>query len=442
MNAAFIVCARLQSRRVPNKCLTVINGRPLLNHLIDRLQKAELPVIVAVPSAEYGAWEPWFYNGVSNITTFHGHDSDPLARLYDAAVKNGIDTVIRVTHDKIFVDPENVKAALEQFASKKLDYLYSSSLTQGCGFEIISIDALALAREKFTDVEHVSYAIKAVTQNSWDMPFQGEKNIRLLCDYEEDITFLETVLSTLGNNCSKNDVEKFCRTQKWVNDLNRLPKLTIYTCAFNSQEWVTDAMESVAVQEGFKNFEYILIDDHSRDLTMFRMARFKSSRPNIKLIRNQQNLGLASSSNIALKHARGKFIIRLDADDYFISKTSCRELMSEISARPVDAIYPANYYGSQNIIQQPEEQHHVGGAIFKTSALNHIKFTDGMRGFEGVDVYARAREQLKIGYFSRPTFFYRQHPNSLSKTNLEERERIKRSIEDKYAPQVAIDRHS
>jgi spore coat polysaccharide biosynthesis protein SpsF (cytidylyltransferase family) len=385
-------------------------------------------------------WKHWA-NNTGGVSWYTGHDHDPLARLYDAAISQGIDTVIRVTHDKIFVDPCDVLSALQEFEAKKLDYLFSSTLTAGSGFEIISIDALALAREKFTGVEHVSYAVRAVTDNIWDMPFTGEKGVRLLCDYEEDLVFLETVLSTLGNDCTKRQVEAFCKSQRWVNDLNRLPNLTIYTCAYNADEWISETMESVASQEGFKNFEYILIDDCSTDKTMYRMAKFKSRYQNVKLVRNAKNIGLASSSNIALKNARGKFIVRLDADDYFTSQTSCRELLGEIGARPVDAIYPANYYGSTSIIQQPEQQHHVGGSIFRTSALNHIKFTEGMRGFEGVDLYARAREQLRIGYFSRPTFFYRQHPTSLSKSNPQEREQIKQSLVEKYGAEVASNRH-
>ncbi len=435
MVSAFIVCARLQSRRVPGKAIAKVNGQPLLTHLTGRLKKTGLEVIVAVPESERTQWDEWFkYNDVSS---FYGYDDDPLARLYEAAIAAGIDTVVRVTHDKVFVDPDEVLEALNQFEAKKLDYLFSSTQTDGCGFEIISLDALGLAREKFTTVEHVSYAIRAVTDNMWDMPIRGEKNVRLLCDYDEDLVLLETILASLGNDCSKKQVEEFCRSKRWLHDINRLPKLTVYTCAHNAEKWIVEAMSSVSNQEGFKNFEYILVDDCSTDMTMFFMARFKSRFPNVKLIRNQSNLGLASSSNVAIKNARGKFIVRLDADDYFSSNTSCRELMSEIGARAVDAIYPANYFGSVNLIQQPEHCHHVGGAIFKTSALNHIKFTDGMRGLEGLDIYARAREQLRIGYFSRPTFFYRQHEASLSKNNLEERERIRSELVDKYGPQMA-----
>ncbi len=440
MYPAFIVCARLSSRRVPGKALSVINGKPLLTHLMDRLRLARIPVIVAHPTCEVTEWDQWFLDN-PDIMRFDGHDLDPLARIYDAALKFKITEIIRVTHDKIFVESNNVISAIHEFRGKKLDYLFSSTLTEGCGFELISLDALALARETFTKVEHVSYAIKGVTKNIWNMPFNGEKNIRLLCDYEEDLIFLETILSTLGNDCTKRQVENFCRTQRWVNDLNRLPKLTVYTCAHNAQDWVEQAMKSVEMQEGFDRFEYILIDDYSDDRTMQLMAKFKSKHDNVRLIRNQNNIGLASSSNIALKEARGRFIVRLDADDFFINKTSCRELMGEINARPVDAIYPANYFGSMDLIQQPEEHHHVGGAIFKTAALNHIKFTDGIRNLEGLDFFGRARHQLTIGYFSRPIFFYRQHPKSMSKTNLGEREKLRATLVEKYDSQMAGDRH-
>lgn len=437
MSAAFIVCARLSSRRVPGKALSVVNGKPLLTHLVDRLKQTRLPVIVAHPTCEMDQWDEWFSNN-PDVLRFDGHDGDPLARIYDAAIEHRVSEIIRVTHDKIFVDPADVLQALTEFRGKKLDYLFSSTLTEGAGFEVMSLDSVALARETFTNVEHVSYAIKGVTKNVWNMPFRGEKNVRLLCDYEEDLVFLETILSTLGNNCTKRQVEEFCRTQRWVNDLNRLPKLTIYTCAYNAQEWIEQAMKSVEIQEGFERFEYILIDDHSSDRTMQMMAKFKSKHDNVRLLRNQTNLGLASSSNVALKNARGKFIVRLDADDFFIHKAACRELMGEINARPVDAIYPANYFGSMSMIQQPEEQHHVGGAIFRTAALNHIKFTDGIRGLEGLDFFARARHQLTIGYFARPVFFYRQRSDSMSKTNLGEREKIRSDLVEKYGSEISI----
>jgi hypothetical protein len=64
----------------------------------------------------------------------------------------------------------------------------------------------------------------------------------------------------------------------------------------------------------------------------------------------------------------------------------------------------------------------------KTRAINHVKFTEGLRGYEGLDFFARAKDTLSIGYFARPTFFYTQRNDSMSKTNLDDREKIKNNI--------------
>jgi len=120
--------------------------------------------------------------------------------------------------------------------------------------------------------------------------------------------------------------------------------------------------------------------------------------------------------------------MRLDADDYFSYKEVCRDLINEIEETGHDVIYPSNYFGSMSKIQTGKECHHIGGAIFKTRAINHVKFTEGLRGYEGLDFFARAKDTLSIGYFARPTFFYTQRNDSMSKTNLDDREKIKNNI--------------
>jgi hypothetical protein len=102
-----------------------------------------------------------------------------------------------------------------------------------------------------------------------------------------------------------------------------------------------------------------------------------------------------------------------------------------MEASSFDAIYPDHYLGSLTCIEKGNVHHHAGGTIFRTRALNHLKFTDGLRGYEGFDLFERAKTQLKIGYHERPAFFYRQHNASLSKKDPELRRRIKLEIEQR-----------
>lgn len=433
MRTGIIVCTRLDSKRVPNKPMQLINGKPVIAHLHDRLRRLNIPIIYAMPDSTIEG-DMAYYKCLRGLPgarrLWYGFDDDPLARMNDAAKAHELDIIIRITHDKIFIDDEALYLGLDQFRRHNLDYLYSSHLTPGTGFEIISARALELAAAAYKKVEHVSYAIRAVTENKLDMHFARKSGARLLIDYPEDVQLMNVLFGVLGNDCQLVDVLGFLNQLKngWAREINRLPTVSVYTCALNAEKFIDKCMGSVSAQKGFREMEYILVDDHSTDATALKMARFASLYKNVKYIRNGSNLGLASSSNIALAAARGEYIVRMDADDWFSNPTAINTMIEAIEKFNADAVYPANYFGSMKSVQMPNEHHHIGGALFKTRAINHIKFTEGLRGYEGLDFFGRAQSQLKIAYVNKPLFFYTQRHDSMSKTNLAEREELKRRI--------------
>jgi spore coat polysaccharide biosynthesis protein SpsF (cytidylyltransferase family) len=437
-----VICSRSDSKRIPNKPFVSINGAPLLDHLITRLLPANLPIYLAVPHFDYEKYKEFAkIDPKSNVTVVTGSANDPLARMAKVQESFNLDTIIRICHDKIFIDQETLLEAIRIFNNSDLDYLYSSQFTDGSGFEIISAQALQKAAEKFKEVEHISYAIHCVTSktsNLASLKTEPSKH-RLLIDYPNDLKVMEILLSMLGNRCSLKEVIDFLDKNSWISEINRLPLLTIYTCAYNAQRWINECMGSISAQGGFKNFEYLLIDDFSTDRTHYHMSEFCSIyKNNSSWFRNEKNLGLASSSNIALSKARGKYILRLDADDYLTNKNSLQQLIDTIDTTGKDIIYPDNYHGSFKTIQKGNEVHHVGGAIFRTRAANHVRFTDGLRGYEGYDFFERARTQLKIGYLSRPLFFYRRHADSMSASHPELRSEIKRKIDERLTRRDSV----
>jgi spore coat polysaccharide biosynthesis protein SpsF len=113
-------------------------------------------VILSTPTEDLD-----YYNeklGRYDLIKTAGYSDDPLARMYFAAKNNKVDIIIRVTHDKIFVDENTIFKAINTFREKNLDYLYSSKFTDGSGFEIISFSALEKAHNAYKKVEHISYA--------------------------------------------------------------------------------------------------------------------------------------------------------------------------------------------------------------------------------------------------------------------------------------------
>jgi spore coat polysaccharide biosynthesis protein SpsF (cytidylyltransferase family) len=433
---AVIICTRTDSERLPNKPFRLINGVPLINHLISRLQKTGLKIIIAYPR-EQKVYES--LAGLENVELFPSmYAEDPLRRMDRAAKQFGVKTIVRVSHDKIFVDTNMLNNAMQVYEDKGLDYLYSTSLIPGSGFEIIDSDALERAAKKYKNIEYIGFAVKSVTPKEKIHDFKVthvQKGLRFLVDYPSDLTFLEVIFSQLGNDCTLQQAVKYVFDNPEIKQINKMPALTIYTCAYNAEKWLERCMDSVARQKHFAQYEYILIDDHSTDKTCEIMAKFALKYPNVSWIRNEKNIGLASSSNVALKKARGRYIIRLDADDYFVSCTALEQMLKAIDESGKDAIYPNNYFGSLNTIQNGKLNHHVGGTIFKRDAINHIKFTEGLKNWDSLDVFLRARTQLDIGYLEKAMFFYSQHGESMSKVNLKERAEQKEKLLTKWANQ-------
>lgn len=83
---------------------------------------------------------------------------------------------------------------------------------------------------------------------------------------------------------------------------------------YNSEAFISETIDSV-INQTYKNWELILIDDCSTDDTIKAIQPFLDSGPNIKLIENSKNKGAAVSRNKGIEAANGDFIAFLDGDD-------------------------------------------------------------------------------------------------------------------------------
>ncbi len=91
-----------------------------------------------------------------------------------------------------------------------------------------------------------------------------------------------------------------------------MPKVSVILPVHNGMPYLPLAVESI-LQQTFRDFEFIIVDDASTDDT----ARYLSDLgdPRLRVIHNEQNLGVAKSLNRAIAIGRGEYIARQDADD-------------------------------------------------------------------------------------------------------------------------------
>ena len=90
--------------------------------------------------------------------------------------------------------------------------------------------------------------------------------------------------------------------------------LSVIMPVFNGERYLTDSINSI-LNQSFKNFEFIIINDCSTDKTNDILNEYKSLDSRVLVINNIKNKGIAYSLNEAIKISKSDLIVRMDADD-------------------------------------------------------------------------------------------------------------------------------
>lgn len=91
------------------------------------------------------------------------------------------------------------------------------------------------------------------------------------------------------------------------------PLISIIMPAYNCQKTISAAIFGV-VNQRYKDWELIIVDDGSTEDISQEVVFFEDSRINV--VRSSRNYGVAHALNTALDYAKGRYIARMDADDY------------------------------------------------------------------------------------------------------------------------------
>ena len=160
------------------------------------------------------------------------------------------------------------------------------------------------------------------------------------------------------------------------------PLVSVLITAYNREKYIAEAINSV-LDSTYKNFEIIIVDDGSSDMTVSIAEEYVHKDERVKLFVNPQNLGQFANRNKAASYANGEYLKYLDSDDK-ISKDGLEKIMN------VMLQYPEAAFGSQSTndvigLTFPRESYinyyfkgnkllYAGpsGVIFKTSVFKEV----------------------------------------------------------------------
>lgn len=91
-----------------------------------------------------------------------------------------------------------------------------------------------------------------------------------------------------------------------------LPVVSVLISVFNGSNTIIRCIDSI-LQQTFHNFEIVVVNDGSSDDTLVLLQSYDDSR--IKII-DLPHVGLPKALNEGLKHCKGKYVARMDADDW------------------------------------------------------------------------------------------------------------------------------
>ncbi|WP_435153670.1 glycosyltransferase family 2 protein [Haladaptatus sp. DFWS20] len=156
------------------------------------------------------------------------------------------------------------------------------------------------------------------------------------------------------------------------------PDVSIVTAAYNSADYIKQALESLRQQTiDDSRIEHLVVDDCSTDETAAIVESVETSY--LRLIQKQENSGNGTIAwNHGIEHARGEYVVILDSDDEFFPSLVERSSDVLVQNDDVDFVY-TDYYerfpdGTWEIVE-------TDAAILNTVTVGVMHRTDHLRQF-------------------------------------------------------------
>ena len=197
MNIAIVIIARLGSSRAPAKMLADIEGRPLLERLIERLKQAQRPEQLILATTCLPDDNRLAVVAKDNcLSVYRGAVNDVVERMLGACQTYDIDFAIIAEGDELFCDPPHIDKAIELAERTGADCVKTRDLPIGSwvvGVRRSALEEVYISKgNASTDGWARFFTDNPKFHTEWldpDLSFPDfDPNLRLTIDYEEDLT--------------------------------------------------------------------------------------------------------------------------------------------------------------------------------------------------------------------------------------------------------------
>lgn len=220
------------------------------------------------------------------------------------------------------------------------------------------------------------------------------------------------------------------------------PEISIIIPVYNVEHYLDRCINSV-LNQSFKNFELILINDGSTDNSLNICSKYADIDKRVRLI-SQINKGQGAARNTGLKYAKGNYICFIDSDD-FIEKNYLSTLFNNIEKSDSDIsaceYYLTNDVGKKNSVigfNAPQDIYVLSGKetfaylckggsdangvvwnkMYKKALFDNIKFKEGYYYEDEFFILPLFYQAKKVSLVKKPLYDYVQRTGSTMHTPL------------------------
>jgi glycosyltransferase involved in cell wall biosynthesis len=224
------------------------------------------------------------------------------------------------------------------------------------------------------------------------------------------------------------------------------PLVSVLLPVFNAEHYIEEALKSI-INQTYKNLEIIVVNDGSTDTSLSIIEKLAKQDNRIVII-NKNNSGIVNSLNLAIEKSRGKYLVRMDADDIslpyrittqvdFMEKNqnidicgSYIQVFGNIVKEKVLKYPLTDKYIKEKLIYAAPFAHPAIIIRRKSLINNHLKYNDSFQHAEDYALYVYSSSYLHYANIPKILLKYRMENNitKVADKDIDQRMQILSSI--------------
>ena len=202
---------------------------------------------------------------------------------------------------------------------------------------------------------------------------------------------------------------------------------------YNGERFLAQAIESILAQT-FADFEFIIVDDGSRDRSAKIIRDYESQDDRIRLLELEHNVGKAAAKNHGIEAARGEYIAGMDSDDVSLPGRLEKQVdylrsNPEIGALGTSASLTDEDLKPYYTYAVPERHAHIaynillGRSVVDASLMIRWDHLNSVGGYElsrkrgtGIELLSRLLCETGVANLPESLYLYRRHDGQWGST--------------------------